>query len=405
MKNIIKVLLTATILLASHDQLNAQWTETSGPTGNVYALTAKGTDLFAGTATAGVFSTEDNGNNWNEKNIGLTSTDIKAFAINGNNFFAGTAAGVFVTTDNGASWTAANSGLTCLDVRALVVSGNKIYAATYGGGIYTSTNNGTNWISSSNGIANDYVRALAVMGTKIIAGTGIGVYISSDNGASWTQFVNGMTDKYIYALAVSGTNIFAGTETGGVYLSSDNGANWTAVNSGLTSLKAKSFAVSDNNIFVGTLALNVGGVFHSTNNGTTWTAINTGLTNVAITSLCINGENIYAGIHSGKVWKRAIADITSISNSNEPVELDLSQNYPNPFNPSTVISFNLSKSELTNLAVYNTKGELMETIVNSIQPAGNHTVSFNASNLNSGVYFYSLKTTGNSIVRKMVLCK
>jgi len=405
MKQIFQFITAAFCLLTISNPLLADWTETSGPGSTTYALTAKGTNLFAGTSNAGAFLTSNNGTIWNPINNGLTSTDVRAFAVNGSNLFAAIAGGVFISHDDGTSWTAVNNGLTNLDVRALAVMGNKIYAATYGGGIFTSINNGTNWVSSSNGFADSYVRALAVMGTNMIAGANGGVYISIDNGANWTQFISGMTNREIFALAVSGTNIFAGTEGAGIYFSSDNGANWTTVNTGLTSLKVKSFAVSGTNIFAGTLDY-TGGVFLSTNNGMNWTEVITGLTNNRITSLFISGDNIYAGTHGGNVWKRSISEISSIDdNTTLPACSSLTQNYPNPFNPTTTISFNLKSTGLVDLSVYNVKGELVVGLLKEYKNAGNHQITFDGAGLNSGTYFYKLEADGNTMVKRMILVK
>jgi hypothetical protein len=85
---------------------------------------------------------------------------------------------------------------------------------------------------------------------------------------------------------------------------------------------------------------------------------------------------------------------------------NLDQNYPNPFNPSTKISFSLPETGIVNLNVYNVLGQKVASLLNSENmSAGNHSVSFNASNLSSGVYFYSLKAGNNVITKKMMLVK
>jgi len=83
----------------------------------------------------------------------------------------------------------------------------------------------------------------------------------------------------------------------------------------------------------------------------------------------------------------------------------LAQNFPNPFNPSTTINYQLTMDNAVKLTVYNTKGELVKELVNTIQSAGIHSVVFDGANLNSGVYYYKLQTGNSSIVNKMVLCR
>jgi len=88
-----------------------------------------------------------------------------------------------------------------------------------------------------------------------------------------------------------------------------------------------------------------------------------------------------------------------------PTENSLAQNYPNPFNPQTTIGFTLAKNATVNLTVYNTKGEVVKTLINNNLNAGFHSVNFNAVGLNSGVYVYKLTTPDNSITKKMILLK
>jgi hypothetical protein len=84
---------------------------------------------------------------------------------------------------------------------------------------------------------------------------------------------------------------------------------------------------------------------------------------------------------------------------------ELAQNYPNPFNPSTEISFTLVKSEKVKLAVYNLLGKEVAVLVNGTRNAGSQTVTFDAKNLSSGVYFYKLEAGSTMLAKKMMLLK
>jgi len=93
-----------------------------------------------------------------------------------------------------------------------------------------------------------------------------------------------------------------------------------------------------------------------------------------------------------------------------PETFNLSQNYPNPFNPTTTLSFGLPVESEISLAIYNSVGELVKVAAKGIYQAGNHSINFNASDLTSGIYYYSLKavgTNGNEFVKtaKMLLMK
>ena len=96
-----------------------------------------------------------------------------------------------------------------------------------------------------------------------------------------------------------------------------------------------------------------------------------------------------------------------------PNEFALSQNYPNPFNPVTEISFALPVESNVNLVVFNSLGEKVATLVNNVEQAGIHKVTFDAKALTSGIYFYQINSSsvdpnlGQSFrqIKKMMLLK
>lgn len=88
-----------------------------------------------------------------------------------------------------------------------------------------------------------------------------------------------------------------------------------------------------------------------------------------------------------------------------PGEVELSQNYPNPFNPVTQIRYGLPQDSEIRLEVYSTLGQRVAVLEHGRKSAGYYTVSFDASNLTSGVYFYMLSIDGSVISRKMTVIK
>ncbi|NUN70699.1 MAG: T9SS type A sorting domain-containing protein [Bacteroidetes bacterium] len=89
-----------------------------------------------------------------------------------------------------------------------------------------------------------------------------------------------------------------------------------------------------------------------------------------------------------------------------PARFELSQNYPNPFNPVTTIGFTLQQTGWTTLIVYNVVGQEVATLVREVRDAGvYHEVLFDAGDHASGLYFVRLVSSGNTLVRKIVLLK
>ena len=91
--------------------------------------------------------------------------------------------------------------------------------------------------------------------------------------------------------------------------------------------------------------------------------------------------------------------------NNPPKEYALFANYPNPFNPSTIISYQIPKDGMVTLKVFDALGREVKTLVNGFKSQGRYSVSFDASKLASGVYFYKIESGSFQSVKKMMLLK
>ena len=88
-----------------------------------------------------------------------------------------------------------------------------------------------------------------------------------------------------------------------------------------------------------------------------------------------------------------------------PIIFALSQNYPNPFNPTTRIKYSVPVDGLVNIAVFNLLGEKVANVVNTAQKAGNYELTFDATNLASGMYVYRMEAGDFVSIKKMVILK
>ncbi len=88
----------------------------------------------------------------------------------------------------------------------------------------------------------------------------------------------------------------------------------------------------------------------------------------------------------------------------QPHKSRLSQNYPNPFNPYTTINYQLEKSGLIELKIYNIKGQLVETLLKQYQNTGDHSVIWEAKGVSSGMYFYQISVDGQLVETKKAIC-
>ncbi|MCX6150044.1 MAG: malectin domain-containing carbohydrate-binding protein [Ignavibacteriales bacterium] len=98
-------------------------------------------------------------------------------------------------------------------------------------------------------------------------------------------------------------------------------------------------------------------------------------------------------------------DVQESSIDKSPDNYLVSQNYPNPFNPTTNIKFTVNNPGNVKLVVFDALGEEVGMLVNEYKNRGNYIATFDASNLNSGIYFYKLELNGLVEIKKMSLVK
>tara|TARA_R110000868_G_scaffold235273_6_gene489087 strand:+ start:34947 stop:36698 length:1752 start_codon:yes stop_codon:yes gene_type:complete len=127
-------------------------------------------------------------------------------------------------------------------------------------------------------------------------------------------------------------------------------------------------------------------------------------------SLAIYGlekeDAILASDHLPLVGDFEFKTLTNSENlPDTPQEFQLHQNYPNPFNPSTIISFQLEKPSLVKLEVYDALGRKIESLFEGNKSTGNHSITFDAKSLPSGLYYYSLSVDEFTTSRQMILLK
>jgi hypothetical protein len=442
------LLLSLSVLALLPADIEAQWVRTQGTERQIIkAFAANGSTLFAGALggpyapwdtlyVGGAFRSIDNGASWVQINNGLTSgtvfpLSVYSLAIKGSKLFAGTSNGIFVSTNDGDSWIQLDFSPNNGDVRCLLVVDSTIFAGTDAGelgslrdslgGVFRSTDDGITWTPINTGLRNNgadkRVYALARIGSTLFAGTWLsGIFTSTDYGNSWSHNDTSNAGGIVTSLAVIDSTLFAGTWYGAVFRSTDMAVSWTRVDSGLTNpvnhydYSIDALAVSGGNVFAGTV---FDGVFLSTNYGASWTPVNGGLMindpdNDDISSLAVIRDYLFAGTLTGGIARRPISEmITSVKESPPllPDEYALLQNYPNPFNSSTMISYQLTVNSFVALEVYDALGRKVKTVVSGYKNAGTHSVTFDASQLPSGIYFAHLEANGHTMVRKMTLIK
>ena len=377
----------------------AQTWQATGAIGNgnqkVKVLALDNTKILAGTHSAGVHTSTNNGISWQAANTGITNLDVTALLVNSSVYFAGTnGGGVFMSNNSGSSWTAVNTGLSDPFITALTAIGSTIVAGTMNSGVFISTNSGSTWTQpTSTGLTNPQIRSLHhVSGTVLLAGTNgpMGIYRSTDFGANWTLAAGTVTNSYVLSFINFNGAVHAGT--GCCALKSiDGGVTWSVTNTTLGS-SFYGFTSSGNNLYA---ALHTNyGAYVSTNSGLTFSVVGTNLGNLDLFSITMLGTDLYVGTDGSGVWKLGTAPgtITAVAEAKETLESTLI--YPNPSSGNFYIKSALTlKVHLTNMIGQCIYSAVIQT--NKEIEIGN--------NLPSGVYNLKIDNGKNMEYRKLVV--
>jgi photosystem II stability/assembly factor-like uncharacterized protein len=282
MKKIFLLLFFANLLYGADAQVN--WIPTNGPYGgSCNKLNLINNEVYCATS-CGIFSTNDNGLSWTNKNIGLYTPLNSIYAKNfqdiviiNNLLIAGSYdSGIYISSDNGLNWTQSNNGLLDgsnsenlnLMILDIFINGNEILIGT-NNGVFKSTNQGQSWLPSNIGIFepnNVNALRLSKFGNNIYLQTNNDIYSSSDNGLTWLDLNNNF-NAIPFTLVTNSSGIFVSGDLG-VYKST-NGVIWTLLNNNLPDSPTR-LVESNNNLYC---AIPNVGSYYSMNNGLTWNFI------------------------------------------------------------------------------------------------------------------------------------
>lgn len=414
------------------NRVTAQWTPISSLNGVSITgiLDINDSTIFVGGFNGYFLESTDAGNTWNPvKQTGFGADSIFGLADCGGYLFAGTNAPVSLlrSSDGGHSWSAAGGGLpTNTNVNGMTYLKGVTYAATTFG-VLSSTDNGTTWMADTSGltmgpppyppdiqnfgtvgITTDSSRLFTIEGVN-----GSGVYESTPASKAWTLI--GLDSLKDLAITTVDTNIFVATDEG-VFLYG-GGTAWMNRNTDLpitstARLEQCTFTESDSLLFLFINLISTGSnpheIYMTSDLGQTWKQVtDSTFKGGTVTSMVVTSKYLIAGTQNG-AWEIPISDIVTAVHEDHPplpTGFSLSQNYPNPFNPTTNIEFRIADVGFVSLKVYDVLGREVKKLVNKVEQPGSYTVTFDASSLPSGVYFYRIRTLNYISTKKALLMK
>ncbi len=414
-------------IIKSLDQ-GLTWTVmNSGVTGKLNSVDFIGSDIDNAVAVGNsglMIKTTNGGINWTSVNTGITKNLNSVFSVNSFiMFIAGDNGTLLRSSDGGTTWQNTSLPDTTNDLNKIDLMGSWFFGQIIGmvgnnGRLYRTTNY-LFWDSLYTGTNEDlYELKFKNASSGYIAGENGTVRYTTDGGNVWYSdlVLSSITTDRINSSLIINDTTSVGVAGNRIILIHANESllpvelslftysvqnrnvhlNWTTsseVNNSGFDIERSNVNSQNSGDWTKIGFINGNGTSSSPNNYEfTDRNLNSGKYNYRLKQIDFNGNYEYFNL-TGEVVIGA------------PEKFELSQNYPNPFNPSTKISYELRVTNYVLLKVYDVLGNEVKTLVNEKQNAGTYEVSFDASDLPSGAYFYKLETTGFAETKKMLLIK
>ena len=276
--------------------------------------------------------------------------------------------------------------------------------------INKTTNRGTNWFVVDTVSGNAYYPVMKVNPfnhNTVFLTTNSGLKRSLNAGYNFQDINITPVDIRRFVFNNNDSTIYVITQTNnaGILKSANNGTSWSVI----FNLKCYDMEIDPLNAniyYAGT----DNGIYKTTNKGLNWFIFNNTFTpSKTVLGLVKNpntGDTIFAVTTKAvyKVYGQAVSYIQNISKLT-PSSFSLYQNYPNPFNPTTTIKFDIQKTSLSKLFIYDVLGREVTTLVNEVLSAGSYEIGWNGSGYPSGVYFYTINTGDYKETKKMLMIK
>lgn len=310
---------------------------------------------------------------------------------------------IVFTNNGGATWSLQATGSQTNILYSLhFINSQTGWVVGEDGYMRRTVNGGINWLSQGSGTGNTLLSVHFPGGANgWIAGESGNIRRSFDYGVNWAaQTSQPQLINSVYF--VDNNTGFVVGQNGLIRKTDNGGTSWNTITSGvIQEFRDVHFINAQTGWIVGFNNT----IIKTTNGGASWLPDISG-TNTSFFSVHFPSSNVgYAVGTIGNLFKYSTTTAVNTYSNELPGEFKLYSNYPNPFNPATIIKFDIAKASDVKLAVYDILGREVSSVVNEQLSAGKYEVSFNATGLSSGTYFYRIEAGEFSSVKKMILIK
>lgn len=284
----------------------------------------KGSNIFVGTYSNGMYASTDNGNTWIRPTQPSASKNIRSVSFVGNRLFVAVDKELYYSDNLGQTWQACNGGISNAIVYCVEGVGSKLIAGVSNDAIYKSDNNGSSWTLANTGVMASLVRGLVQNNNYTFAVLPGGVMRSEDNGQTWISKSTGLPQANLNAITQSYGNLYVGTSGNGMYVSYNNGDTWAQRQSSLNNLLISKLISVDSIL----IAATDWGVYRSANLGVTWNLVDLPGNTNSISALEARGRVVYVGDFGGYLYR---SEDAGVSFDLDEIRLTNAVNYINTF--------------------------------------------------------------------------
>ncbi|MCL4511930.1 MAG: YCF48-related protein [Bacteroidetes bacterium] len=355
----------------------------------------------------GLFVSDDSCKTWTRHQMPSGLNVVIAFGDTLNCWIGDDSSRIYHSSDIGLTWAFQNEhNIPAPPLYGINFFNDSIGCAVGGTGFITATTDGgATWKSRTGNTSHNLYGVFVASPTKTWAVGDAGTIMTTSNGFdSWASQTS-PTTVALRSVSFSDTlNGYILGDNGTILKTTDGGIKWSLSESPGSSLNAIKFVDANDGWVVG----DSGKIFNTSNGGAKWVSQESGVAATLLSLDFLNSQNGIAVGNSGIVLTtKNGGSITGVERPGValPMTTKLEQNYPNPFNPTTTIGYQLPLNNFVTLKIYDILGREIATLVNGRETAGMHTVTFDASKLPSGVYFYRLEAGAYHDTKKVLLLK